>query len=378
MNTDRKGILILLMAASLVATGWGPVRGQSLRVTGEKTFLLLNNGRVLHGTVRQTGDRVLLELDDTAQIGVRAKDIRFSAPELLQLYEFKLSQISNGNAGDHLEIAQWCLEQGLLIAAEPHYQELKSRIGSSSRFQVFEKQYKSKLIEKLRRASESPSSPSHQPSMQDQASPPSKSDAPAKSEDSIVVKISPSCAKEYFDRILPILRNRCGQTACHGMNTTTGFFVPPEGNHTPALGERSLKSALSWIRVEATSESPLLQMATAPHSLQGYPAISRTDEKDIQLVARLEAWIASTAHPAPAAGQSHVDKARFSQTVDSSRVVTASGKSRTGVQELQPNMQVGEAELSRLEEAILRLETVEKASSKSDPYDPEKFNQRRK
>ena len=82
-----------------------------------KGVLLLNNGEVIAGTITPAGDRYDVSLDD-AEIHVKKTEVATLCASLDECYQFKRAGNDSGGATGHLMLAEWCIKNGLLEAAE--------------------------------------------------------------------------------------------------------------------------------------------------------------------------------------------------------------------------------------------------------------------
>ncbi len=104
-------------------------------------FVLLRNGEVLQGSLERDGDHYMIRRSGTAELRIPFKDISHVASRMQALYEHRANRIIEFHAGEHLELASWCLQNGLepqathhILRAEtidpfhPHLSLLKARL----------------------------------------------------------------------------------------------------------------------------------------------------------------------------------------------------------------------------------------------------------
>ena len=85
----------------------------SLGEQGKTNVVVLKNGNILQGEVRQQGDYVSILLAG-GEFRVRREQVEVCCADLDEAYQRRLSTISSTNADAHLKLARWCLRQGLL------------------------------------------------------------------------------------------------------------------------------------------------------------------------------------------------------------------------------------------------------------------------
>ena len=75
-------------------------------------LVVLRNGEVLRGQVSHQGDRYQVTLAN-GELRVRAADVELICADLNDAYRVKRSRIAPDRVDDHLDLAEWCLRQGL-------------------------------------------------------------------------------------------------------------------------------------------------------------------------------------------------------------------------------------------------------------------------
>ena len=129
--------VVLLCAVSIVTL---PVSAQK-NTESKRYFVLLRNGEVIHGQLDRDGDHYLVRRGGNAVLRIPYKDISHVGPNLDSLYQHKANRIVEFRADEHLDLASWCLQNGLeahtthhILRAEtidplhPHLSLLKARL----------------------------------------------------------------------------------------------------------------------------------------------------------------------------------------------------------------------------------------------------------
>jgi hypothetical protein len=103
---DRRAVLgsWLAVLASLI------VQAAAL---AEERVVVLRNGRVLTGEVLSLGDMTLVSLGDRGEVQLPNATVEMVCQNLEQAYQRKRAAIAYGDLASHLELALWCLKNGL-------------------------------------------------------------------------------------------------------------------------------------------------------------------------------------------------------------------------------------------------------------------------
>src|SRR5262245_20815081 len=75
--------------------------------------LVLRNGQALQGNIERIGDNYIVHLGKTAKLHVPAGEVDLHCPSLELAYQKKREYIGPHNASQHLDLAEWCLRNGL-------------------------------------------------------------------------------------------------------------------------------------------------------------------------------------------------------------------------------------------------------------------------
>ena len=109
---------LTICAAILVALASPPHSAGSEPSNGY--FVLLRNGEVIQGQLERDGDHYLVQQSGTATLRIPYKDISHVGPSLSDLYKHKANRIVEFRAGEHLDLASWCLQNGLEAQTTHH------------------------------------------------------------------------------------------------------------------------------------------------------------------------------------------------------------------------------------------------------------------
>ncbi|MEZ6148920.1 MAG: hypothetical protein R3C09_02255 [Pirellulaceae bacterium] len=283
---------------------------------GRGAVLLKETDRVLIGQILQRSNFYEIELAPNSRVSIPTDKVAHVAGSLQELYQFKRSNMSPTNIGDHFQLTRWCLSNGLLAEAAEHYSVVAQRNPDHPRV----KQLGVELEEQLLRDEDfrkylgmAPSPPAAT------ATKPTRIASKSETTSTAVVSAStfaeantgypeagyPEIAQRFTQRVEPILISRCSQAACHGVRSTNALrLLEPYGRTHARTTSDNLASVLKLIGRapmegapiggSAVELAPLLKYATRAHGTQTAPAIPLTETR---LVHELQDWIDFVHHP---------------------------------------------------------------------------------
>lgn len=349
--------------------------------------LLLSNGAVLSGKLKVLGDQIEVQIDANARVTVRASEVRCVGKEIRELYEFQRARTPRMGPGEHLHFATWCIDNGLLEEAEEHYQALEQKIPGHPKLRLLEARYRGRLLKDpvTRSAFSLPPNPS-------QVVAAGATDSSAAGMDRQVEELSrqPLIANGYRDIVLPLMRNRCGSSGCHGNQTRTAILFPPAASQSFKSFQSSLTAVLHYLRSQPEGTEAFIAKATSIHASQKTPAIDPSHAADRIHVESLSRWAATVQQAIDTQNSSGVQTATDRQTSNATmpavQSAVGSGPSAEGVSTAQwqtatppssqsPTLLDPESEWRKLEGWIRQLEEKERQMGTGDPFDPQQFNQ---
>ena len=385
----------------------------------EPSFLLLKNGNVLKGIVRAEKERVSVSVDGNSTVFVESNQVSFIGPTLESIYQHQRSNVRQWGTGEHWQLAQWCIQQGLIDRAIEHYEVLERTASESPRFKQLEHMLRQALLadETVKQAvhmkmqSAVSSMPSAQESnsivvIQANSESPREKSVPknASLDDEVAEKgnkheIPAYLKKTFQNSILPVLVSKCGQSGCHGILGKSDFHIyQPVGDQAAITLSRDLDEVLRYIERDRVEESPLLAYATKAHGIQRNPSLSPTRADERALIERINFWVKSLAlsqkpvttmpkqypvvqaapnSPNASAGlppaNASIRHSRGPADVEQDRNAKLSKPARSA----SPTAFLSMSELAELESAIEKFEKQTAGGGvqvKKDPFDPEAFN----
>ena len=287
----------------------------SLKMFAEETLtegrvILLKNRQVLRGEIALYGERYLIT-QPHSEIRLQRDQVEHICHDLQEAYRYLQHQIRFGEASDHLQLAQWCLDENLFREARSQLEEGMFKRPDHPRIDLIRRQLE------LAKPRGTPDTTGETPNA-------AQSDA---EELEALFDQMPSQVVETFTRVIqPILLNSCGARGCHGLGGDNQFLL-----HRSARGQqpsqrvtlRNLQSVLRWIDQENAHKSPLLHFAETPHFTAPQRDAKRgTWAPDSLTARRLSAWVRHFSNheiegqpPSPVAFSITGDQERNSDTV---------------------------------------------------------------
>lgn len=254
----------------------------------------MHNGGLFEGTVQRTPDAVIVEGDGT-YISLRTPDVAHVAESLVAAYEWKRAQMGEGGliAIDHLELADWAIENHLWEQAARELLDARQLAPTSGRLELLER----RLDEAFRVATIRAPQKTPTPSEPTEALNGTPAAAP---DDSFQRPALPDGALEQFTRrIQPVLLNSCATSGCHGAEPAGGFafdVASLRGYGDLRSTERNLDATLGLIDLHNPAASKLLTIAKGPHA--GVTPIG--GQRREEMLQRISEWAHKIAlHNAP-------------------------------------------------------------------------------
>lgn len=344
------GLRIVCLCAAVMVFFLSDGSGQTPDAPQHRV-LLLQNGQVLAGDVTASKDFYTVTLP-LGEVRVPTADVEFVGTSLLEVYLRRRAAIRFGTAEEHLELATWCLRQGLNDEAE---------------------------VEAARTAALQPDHPRlavvmHQISVI--KNPPQPARAVAKTQstsgeqlDQLVRNLPAGAVEDFTKTVQPLLANGCSARACHGGgdNAFQLMRYSPGGAAPQRLTLRNLGSSLKWVDTDQPGSSRLLQGAIEPHGSSDSAVLSR----DSAAYRHLASWVlkvtgGTAANAAP--------KTVFAEDATLSQSIAAEPVPASAPDDSPEFPEFVEKEADALPAKVVR-EAGDGIRAR-DPFDPEEFNRR--
>lgn len=338
---------------------------------------LLNHGKVIKGEIAVRGSQIVIKEDRSATITLRGDEIRFIGKDLESLYDYQVRSTVQWRTGDEINLAEWCIANGLIDQAGKHYLKLKETIPDRPSFKRLEELLKARLIEdkETRLAFGLPATP--------EVSQASYQGDRVLSADSIPPSdIPPVAIAEFREQVLPILRNRCGMVGCHGLQSKLELCFPP-AKSAAQLSQKSLIATLKYVDRDSPNRSRLIALATNAHGSQKVPGLDPGKKGDLPLIQQITDWVehlGTQDRRIPLANsRGSVSMAQYSAPATPANNPQGSkgdGPTRMPIQVIESpdDIEFAGDDVLMLEDQIRKLEQIEKAQTAKDPHDPSAFN----
>ena len=246
------------LTAMLAVSGWSqvPPRMADTGLMPSDGVLVLRNGQVLRGKITHAGDLYYVVLPN-GEIRIGSEKVEFACGTLEEAYARKRAGIRVGNARDHIELAQWCEQQGLLDAAARELADALAADPSDPMIPYLERRLKMSLEP----APVAMSATSAAAKAADAGPSPEELDRMTRS-------MTPGALEVFTTTIQPLLLNNCTAADCHGGRATGEFRLLRAGQGRPPsrrLTQRNLYATLKLLDREQPEASPLLTAPIRPH-----------------------------------------------------------------------------------------------------------------
>lgn len=221
----------------------------------EEKLLVMTNGRVVSGqlTPRAGGYDVVLP---AGRMFVPSKQIRFQADSMDDAYQRMRATLQELTPNTHLDLARWCLANNLQSYArrealdalhlDPHRTDaqrmLESLVRENNRSQhVLTPQMSSEQFQRGQ--------------VEQTVAPERRS----------LGGLPADRAKEFTQRIQPLMTNKCGNARCHGAGRNSFSLVSLRRSATSVASEQNLAAVLNQLDFQNPDQSPLLQATQGLH-----------------------------------------------------------------------------------------------------------------
>jgi|694.fasta_scaffold00268_24 hypothetical protein len=460
--------LTSLLVASLFPP---PLYSQGPTIFGGTGAVLMKHGDVISGELAPMGDQISIRIDENNSVFIPLRQIEYSARTVDEIYQFKVKKYGRIGTGEHYQLALWCLKNKLNDQAVFHYEELKRMVPNDPIVKRLAFQVKETILQEpwakeiIRQQNEfraahstsnsvvTASADSNQaggvqtaggtksnsattPAGRGSLAPPTTS--PPQSIPRATAKPQPfatsdtaakqltfeplvteDATKLFRSHLQPILLQKCGQSGCHGNQSTNDLkLLRPTANSTKKTADSNIASLLPFLDAADAQKSTLYQLATKPHGSLKTGAIGQvdndgsdellgwiklivlqTEQKNIGLTPSSLGVNSNPTSPASSPNsssqlwQQHLDRLpggapgtignNERPNFNDAPIVSVQNYDSSTHQPFLPDIskEITPSELDKLEEEIRRAEAAEKAgqgnanpTNSVDPFDPNAFN----
>lgn len=335
------------------------------------SVVVLRNGEVFQGQVEKLGEQYVVSLVAGAKVHLPAADVDLHCRNLDEAYCKKRDYISPDDARKHLDLAEWCLRQGLKRRAADELSAALAADPEEPRIAPFEKRLRESLA----------APPTAKPTLN--VSTPAKAD-----ELELAIRsVPPSAVERFTNSVQPLLLNRCSTSRCHGTTSKSSFKLlrPAAGDTiTRRYTQRNLHAVLQLIDRAAPEASPLLTSPRGVHGNTTSPVFSQREERQYE---QLVQWV-KLAVEAPAsrnvakassseARPFHVADAHAYRTYLKPPLATSETTSKPKSQsDDEPRKTAAKSAEGRKSVSPFPAPPPASQPVSQDPFDPELFNRR--
>ncbi len=215
-------------------------------------LIMLRNGEILRGRITQQEDHYKITIAD-GELRIRTTDVDLICRSLDEAYQARLSRLSAGSSDDHLDLADWCLKQGLPGDAARELSTALALDPSNPRFGLIDRRLKESLL---------PPSP---PAKLKVAVRPRITDEDL---ERMVRALPPPAVESFTVSMQPLLLNSCGASGCHSASDKGKFsliHVSADRFNNRRLTLRNLQATIQWLDFRNPQKSRILAVVTQPH-----------------------------------------------------------------------------------------------------------------
>ena len=247
--------------------------------------LVLRNGQVLQGKITHVGDLYYVVLPD-GEIRIKTATVEFACGSIEEAYRRKRSGIRVGNAEDHIQMAQWCQQQGLLGAAAAELAEAMAADPGNRMIPYLERRLKM-AMEPAKHLVASAKPADRGPTADDL--------------DRLTRSMPPGTVETFTTTVQPLLMNHCATAECHGLQSTAEFRlmrVHPGSPTSRRLTQRNLYAALKYLDRQRPEASPLLTAPIRPHGTAPKEVFADKDAAQYRLLVQWASAVVGSEPPA--------------------------------------------------------------------------------
>lgn len=241
----RLTFVVCLLAAAMMSLSM--LRAQD---APSERLLLLQNGKIVKGVIRKTATGYSVNVTG-GQLILPFDEVRLDAADLEDAYRQQRDTMPDRTAAAHIELARWCMANGLPDQARKELRQALKREPDST----IAKNMLERINDQLLTTKEVPAVANRngQFSMLGGAKP----GIPPET----LGGLPREAASEYVSKIQPLLVNRCATAGCHAPGSGNSFELMRAklGKSSPKVhSERNLAAVLERVDRERPLGSPLL------------------------------------------------------------------------------------------------------------------------
>jgi hypothetical protein len=258
----------LLAAAALAGEGLVAVPASPSTLVNEQALLILNTGGTLGGRITQSPGGFIVH-QPQGTIVVPFHLVEFTARDLRDALRKFHERTPNPTGGFHVSLAQWCLRHQLLS-------EARGELLSALKLQPHRQDARA-MLRRLDEVLDPPTPPPAVESGNRPGRPRLRQAGFEVPEATSLAGLSRDAAREFTERVQPVLMNKCGNASCHGPAAGSEFRLArvrlTAASHR-VHAERNLAVTLDYVDLEHPERSPLLVIPRGNHGRAGQTIFS--------------------------------------------------------------------------------------------------------
>jgi hypothetical protein len=215
-------------------------------------LVMLRNGEILRGHVTRQDDHYQVSIAD-GELRLRAVDVDLICQTLEQAYQARRARLTVGRADDHLDLADWCLRQGLPGEAARELSSALALEPGNPRIGLIDRRLQEALA------------PPAAPTATKITTGPRVTDEDL---DRMLRALPPVAIESFTTSIQPLLISSCAAAGCHGSANKGNYSlirVPADRFSSRRLTQRNLHATLSWVDFQNPQQSRLMAVVSQPH-----------------------------------------------------------------------------------------------------------------
>ena len=261
---------LLFVAAAVV---WGQAPG--VQFAPEEGVIVLKNGQVLKGRVTKAGDRYHL-WQPNGEIRLTVEQVDFVCRSIEEAYFFRAAAAERGGVGEHVKLAEWCIDQKLWDFAQRELAIIQQQVPQEP---------KTAFLQRRLKIGRNQEEAANQSAINQTN--PKEAGISGEELDKMVRQLPPGVMETFTLKIQPLLMNSCTAGGCHGTQSDLSLSFLKATPQRPGFRrstQRNLHFVLQLLNRENTQASPLLAIPLGPHGGLKGPVFSNREADQYQLL----------------------------------------------------------------------------------------------
>ncbi|MCI0491397.1 MAG: hypothetical protein L0Z07_00505 [Planctomycetes bacterium] len=284
---------VVLTAAVTLCCALG--RGSEPRIAGRPSVepfrgvVVLRDGGVLSGEITRAGERYVV-ITTESEINVAAADVTIVCHSLEDAYERQHKAMRAPSAESHLQLADWCLRNGLLAQAAHELAEARNRDPREPKLALL-----ARRLAVLEQARPSQPTSATRPATTGPAELPMQAAADTVQFNMLASDLPDGAVERFTRKVQPVLVNSCATAGCHSMGGSHQFQLDRALLHGMANRRSTMHNLLATLALvdrDQPERSPLLTVPRRAHGGMEEAVIGPHDDK---LLLQLVEWVAVVA-----------------------------------------------------------------------------------